>query len=418
MSNTILNISQSYYVRGGSDRYFMVLEELLRREGHQVIPYAARFDKNEPTEWSKYFPPSVDFDRPRLKDLWRFVYSSPARRNLRQLLTVERPDIAHLHIYYGHLTASVLKPLRAAGVPIVQTLHDFKLVCPVYSLLSGGKICEACRGKHFWKATTRRCNRGSFARSLLSSIETYVSHALGAANSIDRFISVSNFQRDKYIELGVPAEKITTVHNFADTDGVVAADTPGDYLLYFGRIEQLKGIFTILKAARQIPHVRLLIVGSGDAEQEAKDLAAGWGLRNVEFLGFRQGDELRSLVRNSIATLIPSEGYDNCPMTVLESMALGRPVLGTRIGGIPELIDHQQDGFLVLPGDADSLADRMNWFDQHRDEALEMGAVARAKMEDRFSRELHYDKLLDVYRQVSTAFSQQVPESVSEPVAT
>jgi glycosyltransferase involved in cell wall biosynthesis len=226
---TVLNVSQNFYVRGGSDRYFFVLAELLEQHGHQVIPFSTRQPKNSPTPWESYFPPGVNFDRPGARDLARYVYSRPAAEAIKRLLGDHRPDVAHLHIYYGQLTSSILAPLRKAGIPIVQTLHDFKLVCPVYSLLSHGQICEACQGHQFWRATTKRCNRGSLARSALSTVESYVSQRYGAVSAIDRFISVSNFQRAKLEELGVPGHKITTVHNFADTADVEPETTAGDY---------------------------------------------------------------------------------------------------------------------------------------------------------------------------------------------
>lgn len=397
---TIVNASQNYFVRGGSDRYFFVLGELLEQHGHRVIPFAARQARDLPTKWSGYFPPGVDFASPGAVDIARFLYSRPAARQMRRLLADEQPDLAHLHIYYGQLTGSILKPLADAGVPIVQTLHDFKLVCPVYSLLSHGKICEACQGKHFWRAATRRCNRGSLARSVLSAAETYVTHWLGAIDRFDHFITVSDFQRRKCIELGVPAEKMTTVHNFADPTQFEPAQRPGDYLLYFGRIEQLKGIYTLLAAAERLPEVPLWIVGTGDAEQHVAELIRQRGLNHVRLLGFKGGAELHELIRNSVATLLPSEGYDNCPMSVLESLALARPVIGSRIGGIPELVRDGVDGYLVPPGDAEALADRMQTLARDPEEAASMGLAGRSKIEAEFNPEIHYRRVLNVYRRV------------------
>ena len=408
---TIVNASQNYFVRGGSDRYFFVLSELLEQHGHRVIPFAARQARDLPSEWSAYFPQSVDFASPGPADLARFIYSRPAARQMRRLLADEQPDLAHLHIYYGQLTGSILKPLTAAGVPIVQTLHDFKLVCPVYSLLSHGQICEACQGKHFWRAVTRRCNRGSLARSALSAAETYVTHWLGAVDRIDHFITVSDFQRRKCIELGVPAEKMTTVHNFADSTQFEPADRPGDYLLYFGRIEQLKGIYTLLEAAAQTPSVPLWIVGTGDAEQHVAELIRQRQLDHVRMLGFKSGSELHNLIRHSVATLLPSEGYDNCPMSVLESLALARPVIGSQIGGIPELIRDGNDGYLVPPGDAEALADRMQTLFDDPHEAATMGLAGRHKIETEFNPQLHYRRVLDVYRRVLAARGRATPSS-------
>ncbi|MBX7165461.1 MAG: glycosyltransferase family 4 protein [Pirellulales bacterium] len=396
----VLNVSQNYYVRGGSDRYFFVLGELLAKHGHRVIPFTARQKQDLESPWTTYFPPGIDFARPGALDLARFVYSPRAAAAMRRMLAAERPDLAHLHIYYGQLTASILRPLVDAGVPVIQTLHDFKLVCPVYSLLSHGQICEACQGKHYWKAVAHRCNRGSLARSLLSATETYVSRWLGVIEHVDRFISVSRFQRDKLVELGVPAEKITVVLNFKDTDGIEPATNVGEYLLYFGRIEQLKGIYTLLEAAAQTPEVPLVLVGDGDAQPRVAEIIRDRKLTHVELRGFAHGEELFNLIRGSVATILPSEGYDNCPMSVLESLAFAKPVIGSRIGGIPELVDDGVDGFLVAPRDAEALADRLRWCWQHRREAVELGQAGRRKIEAQFNQELHYERVTDVYRQV------------------
>jgi len=397
---TVLNISQNYYIRGGSDRYFFVMGKLLEAHGHRVIPFAARQAQDEPTSWSEYFPEGIDFQSPSALDVGRFIYSRRAAHAIERLLNEHPADIAHLQIYYGQLTASILAPLRRAGMPVVQTIHDLKLVCPVYSLMSHGKICEACQGKHFWKGLVKRCNRGSLTRSALSVAESYASRWLGAVDHVDRFISVSHFQRDKLVELGVPAEKITVVHNFIDVETNPTDPVAGDYLLYFGRIERLKGIYTLIDAAKRATDVKLVLVGEGDAYDEVRELIRERGLNHVELRGFAKGDELKQLVRGSLATILPSEGYDNCPMAVLESLGMAKAVIGSRIGGIPELIDDAQDGFLVPPGDGEALADRMNWMWNHRREVAEMGMRGREKVVRRFNSQTHYDRIADVYRDV------------------
>ena len=148
---SVVNISQNYYVRGGSDRYFFSLGQLLEKQGHQVIPFASSQPQNQQTIWSKYFPDGVNFEEPNLKDISRFLYSAPAAKSIARLVKDNHPQIAHLHIYYGQLTSSILSPLKKAGIPIVQTLHEYKLVCPVYTMISHGKVCEACQGKKFKK---------------------------------------------------------------------------------------------------------------------------------------------------------------------------------------------------------------------------------------------------------------------------
>ena len=158
-----------------------------------------------------------------------------------------RPDIAHLHIYYGQLTASILKPIRSAGIPVVQTLHEYKLVCPTHGLYAQGAFCDACNGRHYWHASLKRCNRGSLARSGLSMLEAYASEALGSKELVDRFIAVSDYQKRQLVRLGIPEKKLFVLYHFADVATEDSAGT-GTYFLYVGRVVKDKGIGTLLQA--------------------------------------------------------------------------------------------------------------------------------------------------------------------------
>jgi glycosyltransferase involved in cell wall biosynthesis len=400
MSFVILNAGQNYQLRGGSERYQFVLSELLQKKGHRVIPFAARRPKNQATHWSEYFPQGVNFEHPSLADLIRFIYSKPAANAIKRLLNDVPIDIAHLHIYYGQLTASILEPLQQAGVPIVQTLHEYKIVCPVYTLVSNGEICQACKGHAFWHATHKRCNRGSVARSLLSTVESYISKSLGSVRKIDHFITVSHFQREKVIELGIPAEKVTTIHNFIDTDSIQPNAEPGEYFLYFGRLERLKGLFTLIEAASTLKQIPLLIAGEGEARTELEQLIQQNNFKHIHLLGFKQESDLHQLIGNSICTLAPSEWYETFGLTLIESFARGRPVIASNIGGMSEIVSDTIDGFLVPPNNLEVLREKMLWMAKNRSEAVEMGQAGRRKVQAQFNPEIHYEKLMDVYRKV------------------
>ncbi len=399
MKRTILNVSQNYHVRGGSDRYFFTLAELLRKHGHRVVPFTAASPNNEPSEWENYFPRGADFEQPGAGDLLRFLYSHDAVKSIRRLLKDTDINLAHFHIYYGKLTASILEVLKRDGIPLIQTLHEYKLTCPVYSHLSNDQICEACEGKHFWRALPKRCNRGSLARTALSVTESYVSKMLGAVKKFDHFISVSHFLRKKMISHGMPEDKISTVHNFVDVSDITPNFSEGDYILYFGRVHRSKGILTLIEAAIPLTDVPIYIVGDGEAMSEVQQIIEQNGCKHIHLLGFKQGDELRELIRNSICTVLPSEWYENCPMSVLESYAYGKPVIGADIGGIPELIVDSVDGFLVPSGEPETLRDRLLWMFAHKDDAAEMGRIGRYKMETEFNADIHYERIMNVYQQ-------------------
>lgn len=396
---TVLNISQNYHIHGGSDRIFFETAALLRSRGHTVIPFTATHPNNRETRWASYFPTAANFENPGLKDLARFIYSAPARDAIQQLIRDQRPDIAHLHIYYGKLTGSILAPLKNAGIPVVHTLHEYKLICPVYTLVSNGEICEACQGRHFWRAVSNKCNQRSVARSLLSATEMYVSRMLGSVDKIDQFVAVSDFVRDKVIEHGIPAHKVTTVYNFVDVSEVRVNTQPGDYLLYFGRLERLKGIFTLLDAVAPL-QVPLVIAGDGNIREKVDQYITTRNLAHVRTVGFQASDQLDKLIANSLCTIVPSEWYEPLGMTILESFAHARPVIGSRIGGISEMITHRKNGLLVPPGDVDALREAIAWIANNPERACDMGRDGRRVVETRFSPETYYEGIMSVYDQL------------------
>lgn len=396
----LVNVGSNYRVAGGADRYALGLEALLEKHGHRVLPFAARHPENREAETSGYFPPGVAPDAPSPADVARFVYSRRAREQMARLVSEHDPDLAHLHVYYGQLTASILRPLREAGVPTVQTLHDFKLGCPVRIFVSRGEVCEACGGEHFWRALPRRCNRGSFLRTAVSVLESYVSRALGD-DEVDHFVAPSRFLRDKMVEHEIvdPAA-VTVLPNFVDADRFLPGEGIGDHFVYFGRLRSVKGVGTLIEAAAPLEEHDLYIVGSGPEREEFERTVERRGLDHVHFLGYRDGEALHEVVRNARASIVPSELYENCPMTVLESMALATPVLGSEIGGIPELVRDGEDGFLVPPADPEALREKMAWMAENSRRAVEMGVAGRDKVERRHGPERHYEGLLDIYRRV------------------
>nr|WP_319491760.1 glycosyltransferase family 4 protein [uncultured Desulfobacter sp.] len=396
---TILNAGQNYRITGGSDRYLLSLERLLKKNGQKVIPFTAFHPGNLNSQWSKFFPKPVNFSNPGVHDLLRYLYSIPAQKGIEQLIKITRPDIAHLHIYYGQLTSSILKPLRKANIPIVQTLHEYKLICPTYSLWAFNEPCKKCKGNHFWHAITCRCNRGSLSRSFLSCLEAYISLWLGAQN-LDHYIAVSDFLRNKIINMGMPSEKITTVHNFIDCRRIKPATATGKYILYFGRLETTKGIYTLLDAIGQLPNVPLWVVGDGNERENIKKYIEQNRINNVMLLGFKTGKDLQKIIKESICSVSPSECYETFGLTLIESFSFGRPVIASAIGGMTEVVDDGVDGWLIPSGDENMLRDKINWMFCNKKAAQEMGINGRIKVENQFNPDIHYQKILNVYQKV------------------
>ena len=403
----VVNVSHNHFIAGGSDRMFLDTGRILESRGHRVIPFCAADERNEATEWQSYFPAGVNTASPSVTDLGRFIYSRQAGRSLRRLLADQPVDLAHLHIYYGKLTAAVLKPLREKRIPIVQTLHEYKLVCPVYTLTSSGRACSACSGGRFWNALPRLCNRGSLGRTALSVVESYVSAALGAVSEVDHFIGISDYVTARMIEMGVPADRITTVHNFVDTENYRPEYTPGDYVVYFGRIESVKGIYTLLEAMSQLPDIRLLVAGTGTEQADVARWIEARGVDNIELLGFREGEALHTLLQGALCTVVPSEWDEPFGLTVVESMAFGKPVVATRVGGITEIVADEEDGLLVDPWDPEALRAAIRTLAANPARAAEMGRAGRAKVERLFNRERYYEGLCEVYGKATAAAEQR-----------
>lgn len=396
---SVLNIGHFYHVKGGSDRYMLSLERLLSQNGHSVVPYASNHPANITTPWDRYFPSGIDTRKPSLKSSPRYVFSVEARQKLKMLLSETQIDVAHLHIYYGQLTASILDPIRAAGIPIVQTLHDYKLTCATYNHLSNGRICEACNGGHFWHAIPRSCKDGSIVRTLASVLESYVSRLYGSVRLVQHFIAPSRFMKALVVKHRVvPPKRVSVIHNFVWPQGEPPADI-GEYLLYFGRLSHEKGLTTLLDAVGGLS-TPVYLVGEGPQRAELQIVAGRRHATNIKFLGFQSADSLQRLIRNSACVIVPSEGFENCPMSILESMAFSRPVIASRIGGIPELVRHGDNGLLFEPGNAKELRDAVQWALGHKRSLREMSLRARERAEQEFSPEIHYRKLRAVYDEV------------------
>lgn len=400
MKPAVLGAHNYHYLRGGAERYFLALGRLLAARGHRVLHLSTAHAHNEPAPGPAAFVPPNELAHPGALDVLRFHYSRRAARVLRALLERERADLAHLHIYYGQLTPAILAPLVRAGLPIVQTLHEYKPLCPVHTLLSRGTPCEACAGRHFWRALPRRCNKGSLARTAVSVSEAYLARALGADARVTRFVAVSEFVRAKMLQHGFAPERVVTVPHFVDARALAPASGPGAHVLYAGRLEHYKGVLTLLAAAAEAPALPVLFAGEGPARAELERRSAAGRLAHVRVLGFQEPAALAALVRASRCVVVPSQSYETFGLAALEAMAHGRPVLASRIGALPELVRDGQDGFLVPPGDAAALAERLRWMATHAREAEELGAHARARALEHYTPDEHYARLSALYREL------------------
>lgn len=388
-----INIGHNYFIRGGSDRVLVKTVELMNVNGHIAIPFCSSDPRSLPNDYLKYFVNSINTDSSSsFFQKLSFFYNSDAKSKLMELLRIEPDiDVAHLHIYYGKITTSILKPLKDKKIKIIQSLHEYKLACPIYTMERNGNICDLCINGAFYHCAQFKCKNNSLLQSLVMTIESYFSRFMGDIKLIDKFISVSYFHKGIMEEVGIPSDKIEVLHNFVDVSSIEYKPFHSGYFLYFGRIEKLKGIDTLLESFSRISD-QLLIVGDGSYVDVVKEKTSN--LDNVSFLGFKEGDELQNLIANSIGVIVPSEWYENCPMTILEAKAHGRPVIGTNIGGIPELITNGIDGYIIPCRDTVALRNAIVSVKQH---FLSLSHNARIDAENRFSKEAYLQKLLNIY---------------------
>ncbi|WP_162141092.1 glycosyltransferase family 4 protein [Martelella mediterranea] len=369
--------------------------ELLESAGHDVSYFSAKSDKDLDCKDSEYFCDAIDTKNAGISDVKRFLFNEDARNMLDSMMGKrKRVDIAHLHIYYGRLTSSILKPLKTRKIPVVQSLHEYKLICPVYTLERNGNICEACVTGTSANCVRYRCRDNSLHKSALLWLEHNLSRLHGSNRLIDRFICVSDFQREMFVRAGISEHKLITLHNFVDAKSVQPKiDKPRqDYLLYFGRIEKLKGVPTLLEAVAGTD-IKLKIAGVGAWSAELRERVRR--MPNVEYLEFVSGEPLKQLVAQARAVVVPSEWYETFGLTALEAKAVGTPVIASRIGGLTEVIREGEDGFLFEPGDVESLRTALKTLEKA--DIAAMTNAARQDVASRFSPETYLARLLDIY---------------------
>lgn len=404
----ILLVNKFHFLRGGSERCFFESMDLLTKKGHSVISFSMDHPRNIRCEFSEFHVNNIEYTKKTglLKKIFhglKSVYSFEARDKIAELIKRTGPDIAHVHSFCYQLTPSILYSLKDFGIPVILTAHEYKLICPNQRLynLHTGDICEACKDLRFYKAISKKCIKNSVVASAVGSIEAYLYKRLRIyEKSIDAVIAPSLFLKDKLVEFGFHRIPIFHIPNFVFPGKYVPGKSSGSYILYFGRVSRNKGLMTLCRAMKNNDHTVLKIAGEGEFEVELQRFVISEGLANVEFIGYTTGKALIDMIRGSLCTVIPSEWYENCPFSILESFALGKPVIGTNIGGIPELIEDGVDGLLFEPGNVDDLRECIEWMVENKEKALVMGRHGREKIEQRYSAEKHYEQLIKLYWQV------------------
>ena len=386
----ILIANKFYYNRGGDCVASIALETLMKEKGHEVAFFSMQHPENMASEWSGFFPSTVDFQKGgignRIRSTRRIFHSSEVGRKFRALIDSFKPDVLHLGNIHSQLSPYIGEIAHRRGIKVVWTMHDYKLVCPSYSCIRGGENCELCIHRGCWNVLTKKCMKGSLPASLVAFLEACYWNKGRLNKNTDCFISPSRFLAQKMIEGGFPKEKIKVISNFSGREMPRELYDKEDYYCYVGRLSREKGVETLIEAARELPY-KLVVVGTGPL----KSRLAHEG-DNIRFVGFKEWNNLREILGKARCMVIPSEWYENNPISVIESLCLGTPVLGADIGGIPELID-EQNGMLFTSGNAEDLKEKIRLMFNKTFNYSDICANARSK----YSADNYYNKIIDIY---------------------
>lgn len=400
----VLNINRIHKVAGGADRVYLNTYTLLSENKVNVSCFASAVDGSLQSDFSRYFVSSFETRIPsiygKIRVFFKYLYNLEAKRKLSELIVEQKPDIAHVHLFYGVLSSSILSTLKKYNVPIVATIHDYRLLCPSNAFLDKNfQVCERCVKSSFINCSIYRCSEGNFFQSLTLTIEAYIrKYIIKPINYIDHFIFVSEFSFAKHqFQMHQLASKSTVLFNFSDEISVKKEYHFGDYLFYYGRLSEEKGVLNLIKAVKELG-IKLKIAGIGPLlDRILSEIADSC---NIEYLGMLNVDEINTVIKNSAFVIVPSEWYENNPMTVIESFSLGKPVIASRIGGIPEIVNFTT-GYLFEAGVVDSMKRTIL-------QALSIDKIAYDNMSgacilfslNNFDKTQHFSQLLKIYNSV------------------
>jgi len=389
----VLLIHNTYRQPGGEDVVVAQEQALLERFGHRVLSYQR--SNHELTDGSHLT---------RIAQTREMIWSHDAHNEVAALIRQERPDVAHVHNTFLRISPSVYSACATAGVPVVQTLHNFRLLCPAANFYRAGLPCEECAQQGLWRGVQHACYRGSRAATAAVALMLHAHRRRGTwQQEVSTYIALNHFSREKFVAGGLPEDRVVVKPNFVYPDPGYC-DAPGEYAVFAGRLSPEKGPHMLLDAWEQMPaRVPLLIIGDGPLRRELQARAIRGGLAHVSFAGRLSRWETMGAIRSARFLLLPSQCYENFPMTVAEAMACGTPVIASRLGAMQEIIEEGRAGLLVSPGDSAELAGRVQWLWSHPRTALRMRREARARFERDYTAERNYELLAQIYQQSTVA---------------
>ena len=422
----IILVNKFHYLKGGSETYYFGLAEGLRVLGHEVHFFAMEGPDNISSEDSDLFVSAKDYNGPtslpqKVSAATSLIYSKEAKEKFQALCERVQPDVVHMNLVHRQITLSILDApyLKQHRVPVLFTSHDYILVCPNYVMLDGsGNLCDACLDGHFGNCLKRKCVKGSTAKSGMAMLEAEYLKLRGSYKKIDRIVAPSQFMREKLLEGGFPAQQVVYMQNFAKqeildnaADGTDRTDWDNPYLLFFGRLSSEKGVDVLVDAfIKDLPSLpaklRLVIAGDGPERQNIEEKIAAAGAvasDRIELVGFQSSADMQRHAEKASLAIASSRWRENMPYSIVEAFASGTPVIGSEIGGIPELVVEGQTGLTCKPGDVDSLSQAIlrgaRLIENHEAYAA-MQAYCRSYVLERCSQEKYMKDLTALYQEL------------------
>lgn len=371
-------VHNAYQQRGGEDSVVDSETALLRQNGHEVFAYERHNDDVDGT--------------PKWRLAAQALWSSRTVHDIRELIAQVNPDVMHVHNTMPLISPSVFWAAKKMGVPVVQTLHNFRLLCPQAMFVREGRVCEDCLGKLPWRGVLHKCYRGSTVQSAVMAGMLTTHRVMGTYTSqVDRFIALNEFCRSKMIEGGLPAQRISIKPNFIDWQPMPLWNQR-EGGLYVGRLTTEKGVDVLLRALHRVPGHAMTVIGAGPMEAEVAST-----LGNA-YLGFLQLPEILRRMSTASYLVLPSVWYEGFPRTIVEAFASGVPVIASRIGSLAEVVTDGETGLLFDPGDDEALAAKLAWANEHPQEMIKMGQAARAEYERKYTPEKNCAELIAIYK--------------------
>jgi len=409
----ILLANASWYPSGGDWTYVNSIKNIYENNGHNIIPFAMMNNNNFPTQYDKWFIKHVDYKELNknksisnsVKVLAQSIYSFESKKKLKSLLEVVSIDIAQLNNISNVHTPSIIDVLKKANIPIVWRVLDYKLICPNRTFLSHGKICESCLKHKYYQCVLKKCKKDSILASTIAAMDNYFYYLSPHYRHVSMFLFQSEFTRDMFVKYGFDREKTCIIENPYETNDINPCFNGKNYILYFGRLSNEKGIVTLLKAMVDLPNIALKIVGDGPEYSNYVNYTKKHNIKNVSFLGPKWNEELEPIIKDCEFVVLPSEWYDPNPLVVLQAYSYGKPVVASDIGGLSDMIIHNSTGLLFKAKDKLELIKNIDYLYKNKDMISGMGRNARSIVEKKYNPENYYRKTNNLFSSLINGYN-------------